>query len=88
MSGRRTKGGPLARSRAWGPRALAPLVTALLTLASVAADGRAQADGAPSGPLVPSASFPSFTPTLRSEISTEAVVGAPQQKRVTLAAEA
>jgi hypothetical protein len=49
------------------------LVTALLILASVAADGRAQADGALSGPLAPSASLPSFTPTLRSEISTEAV---------------
>jgi hypothetical protein len=54
-------------------RAARSLVTALLILASVAADGRAQADGTLSGPLAPSASFPSFTPTLRSEISAEAV---------------
>jgi hypothetical protein len=54
-------------------RATRSLVTTLLILASVAADGRAQADSALSGPLAPSARFPSFSPTLRSEISTEAV---------------
>lgn len=49
------------------------LVTAALFLTSVAAVGGAQAPGARTGPLAPSPTFPSFTPTLRSEVSTEAI---------------
>jgi hypothetical protein len=49
------------------------LVTTALFLTSVTAVGRAQAHDARTGPLALSPTFPSFTPTLRSEGSTEAI---------------
>ena len=49
------------------------LVAVLLLLMSVAADGRAQADAAPSAPLAPSPTFPGFTPMLRSDDGTDAI---------------
>jgi hypothetical protein len=54
-------------------RAARSLVIVLLVLSSVAVDGRAQSMGPRSGPRAPNPTFPSFTPTLRSELGTESI---------------